>query len=137
MAALPRVAIGQRATKMGLWVSKPGKNVLTASDDDMLVSPTNPNLAFLLKGQVNLTKANQQVAVLFGTTLRRAPIVWAQVIKNGLTLIPALQYDSGLKAAAGAGPRFEITPTTTGLTAKNLKGVAYTLQYMVLHYPLS
>lgn len=137
MTLRPRVLIGQRGSDIGLWVSKPGRNVLTASDDDMLLSPTNPNLAFLIKGQVNLAAANQQLTVLLGTTLRRAPIVWAQVVKDDQTLIPGLQYDSGLKAAGGAGPRFEITPSVSSFMAKNLKTVAYTLQYIVLHYPVS
>lgn len=137
MTLRPRVLIGRRGNAWGLWVSKPGKDVETASDDDMLMSPTNPNLAFLLKGQVSLQQAAQSVTVLFGTTLRRAPIVWPQIAKGGQTLIPPLQYDSQLKAAAGAGPRWELTPTTDRFTVKNLKNVSYTLQYLILHYPVN
>lgn len=137
MTLRPRVLIGRRGTDWGLWVSKPGKDVLTAPDDDMLLSPTNPNLAFLVKGQVNLTSNQQSVTVLFGTTLRRAPIVWPQIVKAGQTLIPPLQYDTQLKSAAGIGPRWELTPTTDRFKVTNLKAVSYTLQYLVLHYPVN
>ena len=37
-----RILLGQRGSDYGLWVSKPGKNVLTANDpEDMLFSSTS------------------------------------------------------------------------------------------------
>jgi hypothetical protein len=136
VALRPRVLIGQRNSDIGLWVSKPGKNVLTASDDECLVSPTNPNLAFLIKGQVSLpANDGANSTVLYGSTLSDEPIVWAQVIRNSETLIPALQYDTGLNEAGGAPPRWSVTPGLSSFKVTNLQAVAYTFQYIVLQYP--
>ena len=43
-----RVLFGQRGSEMGLWISKPGFNVLTASEADMLFlsTPTKQIKAF-------------------------------------------------------------------------------------------
>lgn len=57
-----RVLMGQRGSEMGLWISKPGKNVLTASESDMLflATPTRQTKALQLVQQGTLSFAQGQ-----------------------------------------------------------------------------
>lgn len=137
MSLLPRVLVGQKGAQVGLWVSKPGFNVQTAADDDMLLSPTAPNVAFLFKGRVSVTAANQERTVLFGTTLSEAPIIWGQVWKDDTTFIPSMQAYLSINAGGGSPKRYEIFPARTQFRFVNLKSVAYSFQYMVLQYPVA
>lgn len=45
-----RVILGKRGVAYGLWVSRPGIDVLTASEDDLLLSMDTENLQIVASG---------------------------------------------------------------------------------------
>lgn len=47
-----RIALGQKSGQYGLWVSRPGVEVLTASDDDMLLSTSRTGLMIIASGVI-------------------------------------------------------------------------------------
>lgn len=48
-----RVLLGKKGSDYGLWVSKPGQNVLTASDDNMLLSTDFQAFQIVASGVIN------------------------------------------------------------------------------------
>lgn len=74
---MKRLIIGKRGGAYGLWLSKPGVDVETASRDDMLFSTTDdrPVLNYLARGIVNLAP-RESTTVFYGMTLSTIPIVF-------------------------------------------------------------
>lgn len=52
-----RVLLGKKGSDYGLWVSRPGQNVLTANDADMLFSTSAEVVTVMQSGVVQLTAA--------------------------------------------------------------------------------
>lgn len=60
-----RVCLGQKGSDTGIWVSKPGVNVLTAGEDDMLLSTSFRALQIIASGVIsspaNLTNYDRTI----------------------------------------------------------------------------
>lgn len=74
---MKRLLIGKRAAAYGAWLSRPGYDVSTAGEADMLFSTTDtlPILNFLARGTLTLAPAGSLV-VPYGLTLDVIPIVF-------------------------------------------------------------
>lgn len=74
-----RVCIGRRfnGDTPGLYISKPGHNVLTTATENLIVNMSHDNLQMLLHTRVSKTMTGDGVVgtVLFGETLARRPFV--------------------------------------------------------------
>lgn len=68
-----RVCLGARSGAQGLWISKPGFNVLTAGVDDLLFSTDNPQLQVVQTG--SLACANGSTASLGIPNLGYLPVI--------------------------------------------------------------
>ena len=123
MTEIPRVIIGQRGNDMGLWVSRPGVNVHVATEDQLLVSPDTANLRFLMQGQYT---RSSPFFIFYGAVLRNVPIVWAQVRRGGITLVPSLQVAVPRGTAVGRSPTYTVS------AAKDFMQISGAVQYLVL-----
>lgn len=47
-----RVILGQKAGQLGMWVSRPGVDVLSAVDDDMLLSTSRAGIQIIASGVI-------------------------------------------------------------------------------------
>ena len=136
MSLLPRVLVGQRGNAFGLFISKPGKNVLTADDDDLLISPlaTRTNFSFLERGLVQLTRGSVPRTVLFDT-VPNAPIPLTQVHRQGVSYVPALQGDMPKDLRTGFPSRYRVTTGRNFVQFVNLKDRIYQVKYLLLAQP--
>jgi len=69
-----RILMGQRGSETGLWVSKPGSNVLTAAENDMMLS-LNREVLQIVSGGV-LSGMGTQATITF-PNLGFQPFIWA------------------------------------------------------------
>ena len=74
-----RVVLGARGSEMGIWVSKPGYNVLTASEADMLLSSNQTTAQIVQTGRINASGNAYPYLVTF-PNLEYTPIVMAMGI---------------------------------------------------------
>lgn len=59
-----RTIIGTRGTDVGIFISKPGIDVLTAAEQDLLLSTSQPSLQFVQMGSITFSSAgNIDVAI--------------------------------------------------------------------------
>lgn len=136
MSFLPRQLWGERGGEIGIWVSEPRFNVLTASEDRLHILPANDrqNLSFLAKGRRELLP--RKTTFVPYETLEREPLIWTQVSKNNITFLPSMQSDNlrpGLDI--GTPSRFRVRPRLNGFTVDNEKDKVYVLQYLIIAVP--
>lgn len=138
MTLMPRVLLGKRGASFGLFVSKANKNVLTAGDDDLLISPLSgrTNLTFLSKGTINL-RAGAQLIVLYyqGTVFPSTPLILTQTHRQGVTYLPPLNTRMPRELRTGRPPRFRINAQPDRMTIFNLKSETYVVQYLLVAQP--
>jgi len=57
-----RILLGERSGQYGLWVSKPGFNVLTAGQDGLLLSMGEDSLQAVYSASVGIANTGAEVA---------------------------------------------------------------------------
>jgi hypothetical protein len=151
VALNPRLLIGQRGNDYGMWLSKRGKDATTATDDDMLISPTANNFQFFANGVVDL-KALTDVSVNYGIAVDEIPLVYSQfaVVNQDLPEKPYVSFVPDYQANPAARqfglfsfvnkpsvtdflpPRYSIFPSYSSMVVKNVKNFNYLVRYMVI-----
>lgn len=81
-----RVVVGSRSGVMGLWVSRPGYDVLTASDEGMLLSPSLSVCQPIISGTVNMTTTTTFVPLSVSLGAARV-FIWTSWLSNGSSLL--------------------------------------------------
>lgn len=88
-----RVLLGQRGSEYGLWISKPGKDVTTASVEDLLFSSSNSSYKYtqiLAKGvHVFPTTAGSTYNVTVNMVNNKVPYVFFYTSANTSIFTPA------------------------------------------------
>ena len=137
-----RILLGQGTTarggtsKYGLWVSKPGQNVLSCSDDnlifDMDKGGTSDIRALLQKQTVSGTataSATTTVAASTTTTLSFTNFSW------GFGIIPFIGLgvvSSGSSAGQNSGSFTVNSFTTSGINITNLESSTLNISFSIL-----
>ncbi|HLL28591.1 MAG TPA: LamG domain-containing protein [Xanthobacteraceae bacterium] len=119
-------------TDYGVWLSKPGIDVFTATDDQCLLTTGAKNFQFLMRGSVAVP-ASTNVTVYFGTTLASIPVIGWGVKKTvgGWINLPA--FDSNLPNDGEAlGIVMKVQPFTDRIVFKNIYTIDETVVYVVL-----
>lgn len=74
-----RIVMGERSGQYGLWVSKPGNDVLTAGQDGLLLSMGEESLQAVYTGTVGISNTGAEVAVGLPIALPYTPLVLMQL----------------------------------------------------------
>lgn len=69
-----RVLLGQRSGSYGLWISRPGIDVLGAGEDQLLLSGTRASAQVVASGILYMSK-NQTAAISWSPNLGFAPAI--------------------------------------------------------------
>lgn len=138
-----RCVVGARnAGEFGLYLSKPGVNVFAAREDQLLISPSNRNLAFVVNGTIVIPRS-QERTVLYGLdeSLSDLPIVYAQFSHKQVGLVPAFQTypvnligeDSYAYNPDYIPPRWSADPRTNRVIFRNRSTrTKITIRFLVL-----
>lgn len=59
-----RIVLGDRNGTMGLWISRPGFDVMTASEDNMLLSTSRVPFQVIQSGVASFTPSNPRQVVI-------------------------------------------------------------------------
>lgn len=70
-----RVLLGKRGTKYGLWVSKPGVNVLTGTEDQMLLSTERQSFQIVKSGLIAFPGAGDDAPAIAIPNMGFSPLV--------------------------------------------------------------
>ncbi|WMT90167.1 hypothetical protein [Pelagibacterium sp. H642] len=79
----------ERNGQVGFWVSKPGKNVLTAGPDDLLFDATSKMVQVVASGTLT-NVSHDSPRTVTGPSLGYRPFVWAY--SNHPTAFPRMEY---------------------------------------------
>lgn len=74
-----RIVMGERSGQYGLWVSKPGFNVLTTGQENMLLSMGEDSLQSVHTGTVTISSSGAEVAVSMPISLPFTPLILMQL----------------------------------------------------------
>lgn len=78
-----RVVVGQRGGLYGLWASKPGYDVLTTSDDNMLFTMSGKITMVLMAGSANFAvSGSAQTKVIPLSGLTDDPPWWPSIVHS-------------------------------------------------------
>jgi hypothetical protein len=128
-----------RNGQFGLWLSAPRKNVDTAADKDLLISPTSPNLSFVVNGVATLGR-NAVVTVAFDRIAGFPAVLHQFSRRDGNTDKAYLpQWQSGeldVINKAGLPPRYTLTAAADRLTLRQLVQATYQVRFLVTTTPL-
>ncbi|MBX4911375.1 hypothetical protein HJA82_29115 [Rhizobium bangladeshense] len=115
-----RVLFGQRGAAYGLWVSKPGFDVLSTADANMMMLPSQANLQLIQSGYID-TSGNAFPYTVVIPNLGYFPLVkWVM---------------SGYNAYLVSGSATTIRFYSDGQAAQS--GVARFISYQIFSEPLS
>lgn len=136
MSLIPRMIVGRRGNETGVWMSRRGVDVRTAGKNDLLISPTDPNLSFLLNGIVTLAPS-KTTTVLFGAVLHKPPLVLPQMSYKGESFIPSVQHaiESSALREQHVPPRFDVTSFVSSFRMRNRKAITFQVRFLVLKIP--
>ena len=125
-----RLVIGQRGAQSGMWLSRAGVDVLTATEPDLLLSPDYDNLQFFFRGVVTINPSTF-ADVLFGTTLTFKPLVLFMPMYSGAALVPPVQF---FAATLGGQERVSVASFNDRVRFQNVtaSAVAITVRYLFL-----
>ena len=80
-----RVLLGQRGTDYGLWVSEPSVDVLTATDDQLLLNPTRKQFQIIDRGTIpSQSTTTYQVYTLTHANWGFTPLFFAYSVKHAI-----------------------------------------------------
>ncbi len=84
-----RAVIGPRAGAVGLWVSKPGHNVLTASDSNLLFNSNYAAFGYVMQGTHTVNwpggdSGSFTTPIMFGRNFGTPPIVLFEHLVGGV-----------------------------------------------------
>lgn len=74
-----RIVVGERSGQYGLWVSKPGFNVLTTGQENLLLSMGEDSLQAVRTGTVSLPSSGAEVSVSIPVSLPYTPLILMQL----------------------------------------------------------
>lgn len=116
-----RVILGNKGGSYGLWVSKPGVSVLTASDWEMLFVSDSRSVRMLASGVVNVPASSsafsQTVTLPITAPTNSGILAGTKLISNG-------------RLIEGIGSYFSLTFTSTNATFTKVSGV--TVQFDIV-----
>lgn len=133
MRLTPRLLIGERSGEFAVWLSAPGKDVLTASEDELLVSPDSQNLSFVANGVANLASLKTtQVLYDLDEDLSDAPVVISQFSYKNRGFVPQIQFrEASLPNVIELPPRYVLTPSTDRMTIRSLIKRNIQVRYLI------
>lgn len=131
-----RVLLGERSGQQGLWVSKPGVNVLTAGADQLLLSAGEASMQAIAAGSVSMAGSINDTGVT--VTIPSTPYV-PLVLLNATP--PGHQYNQdGIRYFDSAAPRYRRVSDTQlliGVFWNSFQPMTFTVDYIVFARPIS
>ena len=117
-APTPQFLLGRRASDgvYGAFLSRPGVDVRTASDDDLLITPFAANLAIIKRGIVYVAYGTV-VTVYFDEPVSAPPMVFFSGMSGGSHY--ALPQLSSASSDFAMGDRFVVTTYVDRITIYN------------------
>jgi len=112
-----RVCFGMKGSDAGAWISKPGKNVLTAAESDMMFSTSAQSGQIVQSGKVTLPAGTGQTVSVALPPLAKTPhVVWG----DNLDFLESTT----------------MTITSSAVVFKNHTGGAITVRYVIFDVDL-
>jgi hypothetical protein len=115
-----RVLLGKFGTKYGLWVSKPGVNLLKASEDEMLLSTERQSFQIVKSGVISFPGAGDDAPAITIPNLGFNPLVLLSCPSHFVGYRMASLTSLVIRGFSVRNSRISTTPITYAVTNQPL-----------------